>query len=371
MYSASQESVLRFLLLICGLFSLLLCLYVIIGWFCVKKRPKLSDLSALILFLALSDAFLSLDFVIEGLATSTDTSNHDVYCYMRASVVQYFSLSSLIWTGVMSHACYMNLRDIFVNLGARNYSTSSPRVLMMRIYHSIAWGIPLVSIIVMFAAGGAGITGDICWISSDKQWLRVLIFFIPVILIEGYNVYIFRCLLITCSRIPNGDVFILKFKRYLAFVIASKGLMLISGMQDLINPQESVFAITALSVLSMPLQSIADAIMFGFHPEICCGVTSNAYSAANSCSNPIWSSTNADGSFSLDEDHSSDIMGSDAQQPYRKVRTQSGPTFRRVGSRDEEDGHYHSTHSDESMKSLGIIDDGHDDDNVEITLNTL
>ena len=182
----------------------------------MKKRPKLNDLSALILFLALSDLFLSIDYVIEGLVKEeSSVALHDAYCYTKASVVQYFGLSSLLWTGVMSHACYMNLRDIFVNLGSRSYSAVSPRVLMMRLYHSIAWGIPLLSIIIMLIIGGVGLAGDMCWMSSDKQWLRIVLFFVPLIVVEGYNIYIFRYLLITCSKIPNGDVFILKFKRYL------------------------------------------------------------------------------------------------------------------------------------------------------------
>jgi len=283
-----QESILSSLCLAWGIASTLACVSILWSWFRVSSRPKLNDASSMIVFLAISDLCLGLNTVLEG---STRGSNYvDAgdgscrvvgLCVFKACVAEFFGLSSFLWSAAMSHSSYNQVAQIFLTFSSSHLLTQhqqsragdaldSNTWTMLR-YHMLCWGLPFLSTLFMLATQSAGPSGShFCWIATDLDdndsvlplSAAIVLYLLPLVIVEIYHLVVFRFLAKTLGQIPTSGLLLRKFTRVLAILIGSKTVFLLARTLRIFVPSNTIFAIGVFSVLGAPLQGLSDYLIF-------------------------------------------------------------------------------------------------------------
>ena len=255
--------------------SCLACLSVLLGWLRMPAhtRPKLNDASSMILFLTASDLCLGLNTLLEG---STAAMCSPGLCIFKACVAQFFGLSSFLWSAAISHSSYKQVAQIFltfsqVHVRSTGGSAEQSSSWTMMQYHALCWGLPFCSTVFMLATLSAGPSGShFCWIATDREdnasvlplYLAIVLYLLPLALVEVYHLIVFRFLAKTLGQIPTSGILLKKFTRVLTILITTKTLLLLARTLRLFVPANTVFAIGVFSVIGAPLQGLGDYLIF-------------------------------------------------------------------------------------------------------------
>ena len=145
-------------------------------------------------------------------------------------------------------------------------------------YHILCWGLSLIPIISSTLLSASGPYSNTCWIitsnatnsSNLSLYSALLIYILPLLLCEAYNIHVFRFLANTLKRIPNGNALLNRFTRYLSIVIGTKALYLLTRIAMLFAPLSSAgssssiwsLILSILVVISGPIQGCGDFIIF-------------------------------------------------------------------------------------------------------------
>ena len=171
-----------------------------------------------------------------------------------------------------------------------------------KFYHIIAWGIPLILLVVAISADVFGDSGQWCWISPDYQWARVALyvnivfdcevnhFNLTKLPLQIYYRYYFWLILIL---ILNGIMFyvIIKYnplqssataagsrvsrnfrsnnplafrlRLYLLAFICTKVFSVINRVQNIADSENPIFALYLLQALFEPFTGFANALVYG------------------------------------------------------------------------------------------------------------
>eukprot|EP01041_Mallomonas_annulata_P006730 gene6729-13628_t len=264
---AYQDTPLKILFTVLGGVSILACLYVCFSFYFSKQRPPLLDPSAMIFFLAISDFFISVDFVVEGMSSLfvKQYCSREL-CFLRAAGSQFFSLSSFLWTASMSHSSYLAVKNLFQQWN-QSRTQAIPAWKLMIGYHIFCWGISALAVALSLASGPdiGSISSKSCWVVNDNIPAKVMLYLLPMILVEGYNIFVFQFIGRTLQRLPTdgADRLFRRFRRYLIVVIWTRGMFLINRGQNLFSHGgKELFALTLLASLGAPLQGLGNAIIF-------------------------------------------------------------------------------------------------------------
>jgi len=310
-YSPFQENILSYLQWSLGSTSVLSCLSIFFGFLRMPNRPSFRDPSSMILWLTLSDLCLGVVTIAEG-SSSPACSSTEAYnwCIFKACLSEFFGLSTFLWSGAMSHSSYVQVSQIFNTWGTfsstrttsissrewgsgtggaglgdddsgeearccqaifSNCSIRSISKNQMLLYHIVCWGLPLTSTLFMLGTSSAGPSGShLCWVATDKEyndsilplWIAILLYLLPLFLIECYNIYVFRFLAKTLRQIPSANSLLNRLTRYLAIVIGTKFLLLLTRATRLAVPSNIIFAIGVFSITGAPMQGIGDYLIF-------------------------------------------------------------------------------------------------------------
>lgn len=256
-----ERIILKSLLCLFGFISICAIFYVGYSFMTMKNRPKLLDTQSMIIYLSFSDFFLSFDFFLEGLWSILFHNKicHHNLCWFMASLSQFFSLSSFLWTACMSHTSYTTVRNIF-SMALHSQSNQNP---MIR-YHLICWGLPALSVLFTAAVSSPKECGQV----SDKSWVNVLLYLLPLIVLEAYNIHVFRFLARTLRQMPlaEGDAVFSRFKRYLYIVVWTRAMFLLNRGQmlfpEMSGGEVASLVLVLISSLGAPLQGLGDAAIF-------------------------------------------------------------------------------------------------------------
>lgn len=270
-----QEDLLSTICWAWGGASCLACLSVLLGWLRMPShtRPTLNDASSMILFLTASDLCLGLDTLLEG---STSAVCSPGLCIFKACVAQFFGLSSFLWSAAISHSSYKQVAQIFltfsqVHVRSTGGSAEQSSSWTMMQYHALCWGLPFFSTVFMLATLSAGPSGShFCWIATDREdnasvlplYLAIVLYLLPLALVEVYHLVVFRFLAKTLGQIPTSGILLKKFTRVLTILITTKTLLLLARTLRLFVPANTVFAIGVFSVIGAPLQGLGDYLIF-------------------------------------------------------------------------------------------------------------
>jgi len=107
-------------------------------------------------------------------AVEIATMYNSSLCSFQALLTFYFGLASAIWFAILSFNLFLQIKF---------WDKEFNSIKLERIYHSIAWGFPILTVIINFAAGNVSYPPAYvsCFISiAYNSWLQYATFYIPV-----------------------------------------------------------------------------------------------------------------------------------------------------------------------------------------------
>ena len=309
-FNTFNKTCLTSLALLLGIVSCIACLYIFIIYMINKCRGLTSssslssysldqslfqgfnDQSSMIVFLAFSDFFLAISSIIEGVSYFHSYSNESTVfqmcdnkhlCNITSSFSIFFGFSSFLWTAAMSHSSYTSVAGTGIRITTRT-SFALLQCSMFR-YHVLCWGLSLIPIISSILSSASGPYSNSCWIITSNAsnpyndtsnlsklslFSALLIYILPLLFCEAYNIHVFRFLANTLKRIPNGNALLNRFTRYLSIVIGTKAFYLFTRVAILFAPLSSVgsssstwsLILSTLVIISGPIQGCGDFIIF-------------------------------------------------------------------------------------------------------------
>jgi len=120
--------------------------------------------------------------------SSLDTSNPEALenpsalCVAQAAIETFASLSSVLWTTAIAATLYMS---VFLRLTADEVKSS------VKWYYVACYGIPLIVAIIPFTFNGYGPAGAWCWIKDKYLAMRIVGFYLPLILAIIFNAVVY------------------------------------------------------------------------------------------------------------------------------------------------------------------------------------
>lgn len=247
---------LNYILLTLGLTSCIACLAIILGFIRMVHIPHIFDPTIIILFLAICDFMLAMNSILDGLSIQCSSNQ---LCWTKAILNQFFGISSFLWTAAISHSSYTAVSGLYTR------QTLDSSTLMKR-YHICCWGLPFIIVIIMFGTStSAESTGYSCisgiestrdrFIKKDAFiFINLLLYFLPLVIVQIFNVYVFRFLSKTLRYMPTVNDVQRKFTRYLLVVIITKAVFIISRYKIIVDPENQSLPFTVVMLLGPPLQ---------------------------------------------------------------------------------------------------------------------
>ena len=106
-----------------------------------------------------------------------------ILCYIQAGSIQFFSLSSFLWTSFIAHHCY----SCFVGLLPKHILDWQTKL-----YIFLGFFIPGITVGIASGLGSFGQTeGRVwCWIKSSDNILRYALYYVPLLFVWLFNAVI-------------------------------------------------------------------------------------------------------------------------------------------------------------------------------------
>ncbi|GAM25459.1 hypothetical protein SAMD00019534_086340 [Acytostelium subglobosum LB1] len=184
---------------------------------------------------------------------------NDAFCLVQASGIQFFELSSLVWSSCI---VFIFLRVISKQSIKRASGKFDNKLVY---FHLVSWGLPLASVLPCLAFGLYGPTpGPWCWITNPG--LRLIIYGVGAIVVFT-NVSIYVYLRLKLNK-REGYEFITK--RFFSFIFASlicQAPSLGNRIQNYIDPTNPIFALYMIQTIFQPIQGFINAVIYGFVDE--------------------------------------------------------------------------------------------------------
>ena len=105
--------------------------------------------------------------------------NQSVSCKVAAVLTQYFDVASFLWIGIIAYT----IRQVLVHERGRAVEHQLSK------FQVFCWGLPAITVIVIFVFGEFGDAGWNCWVSRKYQGLRFFCYYFPLLLVLIYTSY--------------------------------------------------------------------------------------------------------------------------------------------------------------------------------------
>ena len=277
--SGTGTAALDLLNVILGFASCLACLGVFWGYL-RNSNKSLHDTSSMIVMLAASDMFLAISSILEGVYPAHEACASEFnlsVCVVKACVSQFFGLSSFLWSAAMAHSSYGRISRLFT---ITQYSSQGAQVSAhhgMLFYHILCWGIPLLSLVVVMATRSAGPSSShLCWVTVDRSgnndselpvFAGLLLFVLPLVLVECYLISTFRWLAKILLQMPSESSQLLsRVYTLLAVIVGLKLVFLSTRTVRMLYPDNTTFFLGFLVIIGAPLQGLGDFYIFRVNP---------------------------------------------------------------------------------------------------------
>lgn len=177
-----QLAILQGVITFVSCLSVLGTLFVVI---CYAAFKRLKEAHHRVIFnLTFTDLFSALTIILAFYTTPTflnqlngdlDLNNDilNVLCVTSGAMVQFFLLSSLLWTSCIAHLLYSILCGY-----------KEPEKYEW-LYHLISWGLPFLVTVLLMAMGSFGEAGEWCWI--DDELMRYVCLYAPLLVVILFN----------------------------------------------------------------------------------------------------------------------------------------------------------------------------------------
>ncbi|EFA79115.1 cAMP receptor-like protein [Heterostelium album PN500] len=135
---------------------------------------------------------------------------------------------------------------------------------LLKYFHGICWGIPLISTLISLIAHAFGPVGSWCFIHDPTSVFRLL-YYLPLVVVFFVNLCVFACIRWKISQHSNSIVsrvnIIVSF--YLIAFALSQFPTVINSIQNFSEPSHPKFSLFAFQLLLQPLQGFFNCIVYG------------------------------------------------------------------------------------------------------------
>ena len=126
----------------------------------------------MILYLTLTDVIAAMAYML----TPLSKTSHSL-CILQAYLINFSSLSSLLWTSCIMIALY---RLIILEKFNEKY--------LELIFCAFSWAVPLVASVISIS--DYGITDNWCWIDDSHIFMIILQFYVPLLAVVVFNIFL-------------------------------------------------------------------------------------------------------------------------------------------------------------------------------------
>lgn len=103
-------------------------------------------------------------------------------CVAQGALDTFAELSSVMWTTAIAFTLYMS---VFKRMTADELKSK------MVFFYAACYGLPIIAMVLPLALGAYGPAGAWCWIKDDFQWLRFVVFYIPLWIAIIFNAVVY------------------------------------------------------------------------------------------------------------------------------------------------------------------------------------
>ncbi|XP_015219869.1 uncharacterized protein [Lepisosteus oculatus] len=244
-------------------FSLIGCLFMLFVIWLLRRYNSLAQ--KMILSLTVAAFFDSIAYVMG------EVHPEGALCDFQAWWLTYFDWCALAWVCLITLNLYLNL--------VREMRTEKLEVK----YHLAAWGVPCLMSSLPLFGGYYGPAGAWCWITDDHVAWRFGIWYIPLFTL----IFLMMCCNVRIIYVANKRVQswsgtfnpererwkvslaeeIKPLKWYPSVYLLVSLFPLINRLHNALYPEQPVFALTFLHVLSAPLHGLANSFVFGLDKD--------------------------------------------------------------------------------------------------------
>jgi len=190
-----------------------------------------------------------------------------VLCQIQAAVTSYFSLASVLWTGVIAFTLYLAVMK-----DKRDVERLELRFILF------ANGLPFLALIPPLAQQQYGMAEGWCWIRADGGYYvqgtiwRVVTFYLPLWAVVTFNSFVYYKIIknvkqdagLLGSDTELAQKLIQKLRMYPSILIFCYTVATINRVYDFIRPNDMSFWLTFCAAVIMSLCGLLNAVVYGF-----------------------------------------------------------------------------------------------------------
>lgn len=191
----------------------------------------------------------------------------EVLCQIQAAVTSYFSLASVLWTGVIAFTLYQAVMK-----DKRDVEKWELRFVLF------ANGLPILALIPPLAQQQYGEAQGWCWIQATGEYhvqgtiWRVVTFYLPLWLVIAFNSFVYYKIIknvkkdvgLLGSDTQLAQKLIQKLRIYPFILIFCYTVPTINRIYDFIRPTDMNFWLTFCAAVLMSLCGLLNALVYGF-----------------------------------------------------------------------------------------------------------
>lgn len=229
-----------------------------------KLRTTTTFLVFLLAVASLGHAlFVSLSwFLYDGMLPFTkDISDgvKEILCVIQASGIQYFALSSFLWTSTLAFHAFNILCRKKHEETLHDY---------LKYYILICTGVPIVPLVICLLTESFGQTEDAvwCWIEAEEGELRFGVYYVPLVVLWMFNVIMY-VLLSRERRSSLSYEYIIKagkrrLRLYILVFILCKLPSLVNRLANAIHPEKNFFILFLIQAIFDSLFGFFEALVY-------------------------------------------------------------------------------------------------------------
>jgi len=262
--SAQETLVLYIIAHVSSVLSLLGSLFIVISYLTFPKLRKANG--ALIFWLSFCDFFSSLAYFAIPVANGND------YCYAQGFIIQFFQIASFIWTASIALALYVVIvRNKSPNIGISH---------LVKYLHLVAWLFASVDVGIgawlhMFGDANyeePGSHPSWCWIKSDMNLEKFLLYFLPFTLVWIFNAIVYILVSKTIHKVVKSEELrgraFRRMRLYLLVFMLCIGVGAINRLQNFFAPGNPIFVLNVFDATLSPLQGFLNSVVYGMNRQL-------------------------------------------------------------------------------------------------------
>jgi len=196
----------------------------------------------------------------------------EVYCYTQGLLIEFFQIASFIWTASIAVVLYLVIvRNKSFNIGIENVT---------KYFHVAAWSLAAINVAI---CAGLNIFGDAnyeapgtqpswCWIKSDKNLEKFVLYFLPFLLVWIFNVVVYVMVSRKIRNVVKSQELkeraFTRMRLYLVVYMLCIGVGAINRVQNFIAPEQPVFVLNILDAALSPLQGFLNSLVYGMNKQL-------------------------------------------------------------------------------------------------------